>query len=247
MQSLAGALKAAVLGGLIAGAVVAAFHWFLLEPVIERAIALEAQLSRERAEAAKEPPVSRPTQRKGLIVGFLLYGAMWGLLFGMLSYVTQAWQPPSWTPARRGLLLALLLGWSVALFPFFKYPANPPGVGEPETIEYRQSLYFGFIALSAAGCTLAVGLHRLLNRPSRSPFLGRARLPVALGFYVVYAAAVYGVMPVNPDPVEMPAQLVWTFRTISLAGLILFWGALGGAFMWLSRAPAFALLGRRPL
>jgi hypothetical protein len=51
----------------------------------------------------------------------------------------------------------------------------------------------------------------------------------------LYAAAVYVMMPANPDPVAMPAQLVWTFRAISFAGLIVFWMALGGAFGWFAR------------
>ena len=29
-----------------------------------------------------------------------------------------------------------------------KYPANPPAVGDPETIYYRQSLYVGYLAIS---------------------------------------------------------------------------------------------------
>ena len=39
----------------------------------------------------------------------------------------------------------------MAIFPFLKYPANPPGVGEPESIGYRQTLYVGFIALAVLG------------------------------------------------------------------------------------------------
>jgi hypothetical protein len=42
-------------------------------------------------------------------------------------------------------------------------------------------------------------------------------------------------MPANPDPVEMPPELVWPFRAVAFLGLILFWAALGGAFVWLLR------------
>lgn len=245
MTSLGSILTAAVIAGLIAGAVASGFHALLIEPVIDRAIELEEQRSQARGEAVNEPVIDRPTQRWGLLIGFLLYGAIWGLLFGLLSHSTQTWQPSVWTPGRCSFLLVLLVGWSVAVFPFLKYPANPPGVGETETISYRQGLYFGFIALSVAGSALAVWLQRLLNRPTRPTAMGRGHWLLALAFYVVYAAVVYVIMPANPDPVEMPAQLVWTFRAISLGGLILFWGALGGAFVWLSREPAFALRWRR--
>lgn len=237
MPSLGSVLKAALVAGLIAGAVVAGFHWLLIEPVIDRAIVIEERLSRAQGAPAEEPVVSRATQRVGLIVGFLLYGAIWGLLFGVLFHFTGAWLPATWPRAVRGFLLALLAGWSVAVFPFLKYPANPPGVGDPETIGYRQALYFGLLGLSALGTVMALRLHRLLaSRGSSARAPGQAVLTLAL--YAVYSAAVYAAMPANPDPVRMPADVIWTFRAISLAGLVLFWGVLGGAFGWLSRGPA---------
>lgn len=235
MQSLGAVLKAAVLAGLLAGATAAGFHSLLIEPVIDRAIELEERMSRARGEAPKEPVVDRPTQRVGLVVGLFLYGATWGLLFGVTSHLTQAWLPPAWMAAKRGFLLAALAGWSVAVFPFLKYPANPPGVGDPETIGYRQGLYFGFIGLSIAGTVLAVALHRLLTLRARVASKERVHWLLALAIYAIYSAAVYAAMPPNPDPVRMPGQLVWTFRAISLAGLVLFWVVLGGAFGWLSR------------
>jgi len=234
-ESLGPVLKAAVLAGLLAGAAAAGFHSLLIEPVIDRAIELEKRINPARAEASKEPLVNRSTQRWGLIVGLLLYGAAWGLLFGVVFHLTRVWHPAAWTVTKRGVLLVVLAGWSVAVFPFLKYPANPPGVGDPGTISYRQGLYFGFIGLSVAGTVLAVALHRLLAIRARMPASRRVHWPLAPVIYAIYAAAVYTAMPANPDPVRMPAELVWTFRAISLAGLILFWGVLGGAFGWLFR------------
>jgi hypothetical protein len=57
-----------------------------------------------------------------------------------------------------------------------------------------------------------------------------------LTLYAVYAVGLYLAMPANPDPVRMPAGLVWTFRAISLAGLVVFWLVLGTSFQWLARA-----------
>lgn len=243
MISLGSIVKAAVVAGLIAGAVAAGFHWLLIEPVIERAIALEELQRQGQGTAEQEPVIDRPTQRWGLLLGMLLFGAVWGLLFSQLYYWTQRWWEASWPTLTQTLLLALLMGWSVSIFPFAKYPANPPGIGEPDTIGYRQALYFGFIGLSIVGSALAVGLYRVLNRPGQVSARGRLRWAYALGLYVIYAIVVYVAMPPNPDPIGMPGELVWTFRAISLAGLLLFWGVLGGAFGWLSsenRRPALA-------
>lgn len=229
MTPFGAVLKAAVLAGLIAGAVVAGFHSLLTEPVIDRAIVIEKQLSRSQGARAEEPVVSRRAQRVALVFGFLLYGVIWGLLFGVLFYLTAAWQPSAWTEARCGFLLAAVAAWSVGVFPFLKYPANPPGVGDQATIGYRQMLHLVFIGLSILGAVLAFGLQRSLSRARQ---WGR---PIALILYLVYLVVIYWAMPANPDPVRMLSQVVWTFRALSLAGLVLFWAMLGGAFAWLAR------------
>jgi predicted cobalt transporter CbtA len=242
MWTLGSILTVSVVAGLIAGAIISGFHTLLIEPVIERAITIEEQHSQSPGEAHAEPVVDRPTQRWGLVLGFIVYGAIWGLLLGVLMYLTQGWRPATWSIVRYGFVLAVLVGWSVALFPFLKYPANPPGVGETDTVGYRQALYVGFIGLSVVGTALAVGLFRLLNRPNWASAPGGKRGLLVAGFYLIYAAAIYAVLPANPDPIEMPADLVWTFRVISFAGLMLFWGILGGMFGWFARdtSPALA-------
>jgi predicted cobalt transporter CbtA len=235
MGSLGSVLKAAVLAGLIAGALTAGFHALLLEPLIEHAIELEEHGSQTHGKAAPEPLIDRPTQRWGLVLGFLVYGALWGLLFGLVAYFFQTLRPTEWTIARFGLSLALLVGWSMAMLPFLKYPANPPGVGAAETVGYRQWLYVGFLGLSGVGTVVAVGVHHWLRR-SKQPMVARhTQAALAVAIYVVYVAVVYVAMPENPDPVEMPAELVWPFRVIAFLGLVLFWAVLGSAFGWLLR------------
>ncbi len=224
---MAGVLSAAVLAGLIAGAITSAFHFVLAEPVIERAMEQEKQTKIVHGANAEAPIVSRPVQRRGLVIGLLIYGAVWGALFGVAHLVIES-RRQLWDPQIRGWLLAAVIGWAVAWFPFLKYPANPPGVGESATVAYRQLLYVGFIVLSAAGATVA-----FLMRGRRVQ--GGAR---ALILYAVYAGAIYFAMPANPDPVRMPAGVVWTFRAISLAGLVVFWLALGTSFQWLARVRA---------
>ncbi len=227
-SSTVGVLGAAVLAGLIAGAVTSAFHFVLAEPVIERAIEQEKQTKMVHGANSEAPIVSRTVQRRGLVVGLLIYGAVWGALFGVLYLVLES-RRQLWDPRVRGWLLAVVVGWAVAWFPFLKYPANPPGVGESATVVHRQILYVGFIVLSAAGAAIAFLVHA-----RGAP--GGARAVLIL--YAVYAVALYLAMPTNPDPVRMPAGLVWTFRAISLAGLVLFWLALGTSFRWLARARA---------
>jgi len=218
-----GVLRAAVIAGVIAGGAAAGFHWFLTEPAVDRAIEIEQQSEKAEGKPVEEPVVSRPTQRLGLILGFLLYGLAWGLLSGICFYLVRSWLPP-WSERTPAIFLVVLLGWSVAIFPFLKYPANPPGVGDPETIGYRQGLYLGCIALSVIGTALFFRLQSLprFRKEWTWPVLG----------YVLFLAVVYFALPGNPDPVNMSSDVVWRFRALSLTGLILFWSLLAGVFQW---------------
>jgi predicted cobalt transporter CbtA len=225
-QSLAEILKAAVLAGLIAGAVAAIFHWTFTESLIDRAIAIENHAHATLAGSSEEPVVSRPMQKVGLLAGFLLYGGAWGMLFGLLAYAIRPWFADM---GRQGFFLSVLLGWAVAIFPLLKYPANPPGVGAAETIGYRQELFLVFIALSLIGTTVALAIERRLSGRRKS-----ARVAVIVS-YVVYLALIYFALPGNPDLVRLPADLVQSFRALSLVGQLLFWGAMGGSFWWLCR------------
>ena len=230
-KSLAEVLKAAVLAGLIAGAVSGGFHWIMTEPLIDRAIEMEQSLRGSPTIRPKEPVVSRPVQKLGLVFGFLLYGGAWGVLFGLLAYAARPWFADM-SYGKHGFSLAAFLGWAVALFPLLKYPANPPGVGELETIGYRQELFLGFIALSLIGTLAALGVERWLRHRGR-----RARAVVLIS-YVIYLALIFVALPSNPDPVRLPPEFVRVFRTLSLLGQFLFWTVMGGTFWWLCRSGA---------
>jgi predicted cobalt transporter CbtA len=227
-------LKAAVIAGLVAGLTVAAFHLFATEPVIDHAIALEAQL-REAKGAHEEPLVSRAAQRGGLVLGFLLYGLTWSLLFGAMYHLARR-RLPALGSLKQGLLLAVIGYWSVGLFPFLKYPANPPGVGDPDTIAYRQVLYLSMLALSVGGTTLAL----TLARPDQGGW------PLVPAFMAIFGLAVYLLMPTNPDVSAIPAEVVADFRERSLVGLTLFWAVLGLTFGVLLRQQQAGGQARRP-
>jgi Probable cobalt transporter subunit (CbtA) len=238
---LSGALRSAIVAGLIAGMLASLFHQVLTEPVIDRAVAAEdARAAAQPGHAHGEPVVSRGGQRIGLVVGLLIYGLTWGLLVGIGLYLTRGWAPSEWSLGRRGLVVAGLVGWSVALFPFLKYPANPPGVGEPETIGYRQTLYLGFIVLAVVGVMLAASLRRRLRGTAR----GASRWIIPVVFYAVWALGIYALMPPNPDPVALSETIVRPFRALSLAGLIVFWGGFALALAYLGRERAMIRAAR---
>jgi hypothetical protein len=227
MGGLGGVLRPAIVAGLVAGLLASVFHQVLTEPVIDRAIAAEeARAAAQAGHGHDEPVVSRGGQKVGLVAGLLLYGVIWGLLVGVAVYATRGWVPAGWSLGRRGLVVAALVGWSVALFPFLKYPGNPPGVGEPGTIGYRQVLYLGFIVLAVVGLAVAASVRQRTGRIA----------PVA--FYAVWALGLYALMPPNPDPVQISEAILRPFRTLSLAGLIVFWTAFALVLAYLGRQRA---------
>ena len=83
--SLGSILAAALLAGVAAGLFVAAFHHLATEPVLQRAIDLEAAMKKASGQPVGPELFSRFTQNVGLFIGYLFYGIGWGALFGVVA------------------------------------------------------------------------------------------------------------------------------------------------------------------
>ena len=66
-------------------------------------------------------------------------------------------------PRTTAALLAISGIVAVYVVPNLKYPANPPSVGDPETIGMRTGLYFAMIAISLAAMIAAWMLRNRLT------------------------------------------------------------------------------------
>lgn len=226
MQRMIGPSLAA---GAVAGLALGLFHLLVSEPTVGRAIAFEA--ARQASPGAAEPElVSRTVQQVGLVVGAALYGLALGLLFGVVYALVHGMLDVR-DPWRRSLRLGALGYTSLALVPFLKYPANPPGVGDPATISHRSSLFLAVLALSIAATAVCWLAYRRLSRRLPSP----GAQVTAASLYALLLGVIFVAMPENPDPIAAPAKLVWEFRLLSLAGLTLFWAVLAVGFGTLER------------
>ena len=109
--------------------------------------------------------VSRPVQAGiGLFVGVVVYSAAFGGLFALVFALLNG-RMGDLGPRAVSALLAGMGFVSVYLVPSLKYPANPPSVGDSETIGMRTAFYFVMIALSLAAMIGTSMLHRrLLSR-----------------------------------------------------------------------------------
>jgi hypothetical protein len=169
-----------------------------------------------------------------MIIGFLLFGAAWGVLFGLAYWFLPGGAAGRRTPVQ-ALGLALVGYWTLGVFPHLKYPANPPGVGDPGTIGYRQGLYFGFLALSVTGALVAALGYHHLGQLGRGWQRLRIRGALVGVTYAAYAAAMSTFLPNSADPVRMAPEFVAEFRWLSLAGVSIFWAVLAGAFVLFAR------------
>ena len=102
---------------------------------------------------------------------------------------------------------------TIFLIPFLKYPANPPTVGEADTVVLRGILYLSFIAISGFS---AVGFSRLYKKLETKKYL-------AVVGYAVFITAVFFIMPPSPDEVTAPMDLVNGFRVMSVMAVTTFW------------------------
>ncbi len=139
-----------------------------------------------------------------------------GALFGIV-YALSRNMLPGKSDLKKTFSLAAMMWVAIYFIPFLKYPANPPTVGDTETVVLRAILYLGFIAISGFG---AVGFYQLYKRlKSKSKI-------IAFAGYAVFIGIVFAVMPPNPDEVTAPMDLVNGFRAVSVVAVSVFWVSL---------------------
>jgi Probable cobalt transporter subunit (CbtA) len=227
-----------MLVGILAGLLSFGFLKVYGEPQVALAIAVETQmdLAKETAERAKGMPVqeepeelvSRQVQAGlGLFTAVMVYSTAFGGLFGLAFAFAYGRLPGAFTPQAASLLLAAAGFVAIYLVPNLKYPANPPSVGNPETIGMRTALYFIMMAISVAAMIGAVSLKRLLA----ARFGDWNSTFVVAAYYLVIVIAAGLLLPVvNEVPTEFPAVVLWKFRVASIGAQFIMWTTLGVLF-----------------
>jgi predicted cobalt transporter CbtA len=208
--------------GAIAGAILGIINQIIVEPFIQQAIDIENQNAIAAGELfnPSEHAAYRIWQRGGEIAAGTVLGLSIGALFGIVFAYARSSLPGS-NNKKKALILAGIMWLALFLVPAFKYPANPPAVGDPETIYYRQNLYLAFVAVSGFSALSLAFLYRKIGSPVQAK---KAILPAA---YVAIMAAAFVVMPANPDQISAPTDLVVNFRIASAFTMSVFWGLLG--------------------
>ncbi|WP_165821313.1 CbtA family protein [Nocardioides gansuensis] len=237
------------LAGAVAGGLGAAAQYWLVEPSIRAAIAIEeagaaASEAGDHSHAAADQAtghshaadvlVSRGEQVIFGMVTVLLVGILIGIAFALVHRFLGS-RLPGRTAAGSAMALAGLGFVAFTLAPAIAVPANPPAAGDPATVDLRTLTYLGTIVCCAALTALVTGLARAKDLASES----RAAAATAVG--IVGTAVLIWALPdaADPVPTNVPTDLVWQFRVGSLTQIGLMWLVLGAAF-------AYLLPGRGP-
>ncbi|WP_137874121.1 CbtA family protein [Rhodococcus sp. Q] len=249
-----------LLAGLVAGLLAGAVAYVLGEPHIEAAIAIEEAASADAEPAAaaghshdsgaaaeedhshdagataeeghshgEDALVSRDGQKVGLFLATTLAGLALGAIFAAVAHYARRVTTAS------GPVLALALaglGWlAIEVVPFFKYPANPPAVGDPDTINQRTWLWLASVVLGLFAVAVAAYVRQLV---AASGYVS-AQVAAPVAAFLAIVAVGYAVLPdINEVGADFPASLLWDFRISSLAIQATLWLTLGAAFAFLT-------------
>jgi len=212
-----------LISGAIAGTILGLINQLLVEPYIDQAIEIEVQNTVSFGEPVDldELVQYRLWQKGGEIVAGTILGTSISALFGIV-YVYSRDSLPGSNNKKKGLILAGIMFFVIFLIPALKYPANPPAVGDPDTIEYRESLYIGMLVISGFTALGVAILYRSLGQNRKE-----SRKIIVPAIYAVIIAFAFAVLPNNPDEVAISADLLMNFRIVTTITMGIFWGALG--------------------
>ena len=212
-----------LVSGAIAGFVHGTINFALVEPYLDQAIGLENESLFASGEAEDtlefwaEYESYRIWQKSGQVLAGVILGLAMGSLFGIV-YALSRNSLPGKNDVTKSVILAGIMWLTIYIIPFLKYPANPPTVGDGETVMLRAILYVSFIALSGIGVVIFYKLSQKLQNNKK--YFG-------LFGYVIFIIILFLVMPENPDEITAPMNLVNEFRFMSVLGVSSFWLSVG--------------------
>lgn len=213
--------------GVLAGLLAFSFARIFGEPPAERAIAFEDQVSQAKGETPEPELVSREIQSGlGLGSALVIYSAAIGGLFALVFAFVYG-RMGNLNARATAALIALGAFIAVALVPLLKYPANPPAVGNPDTIGLRTQLFLAMLVISLVALILAVLVARRFwgqlggwNSSAMAGFI----------FLVIVGIAQFALPAIDEMPEQFSADVLWQFRVAVLSIQFVLWTTIGLLF-----------------
>ena len=211
-----------LVAGCFAGVIHGLANLAIVEPYLDEAIGIENQNLFATGEEEDTPQFRaeyesyRIWQKGGQVLAGAILGTSVGALFGIVFAYSKKILPGD-HHVKKALILSGIMWFTIYIIPFLKYPANPPTVGDTETVVLRGVLYLSFIAISGLG---AIGFYQLFKR------LKQRKKTLAFLGYAAFISTIFVLMPENPDEVTAPMDLVNGFRIMSVLAVSIFWIAV---------------------
>jgi predicted cobalt transporter CbtA len=212
-----------LLSGAFAGFIHGVVNFAIVEPYLDQAIGIENQNLFASGNEEDTPQFwaeydgYRDWQKSGQILAGIILGVSMGSLFGIVFALSRSSLPGS-NNVKKSIILACVMWFTLVFIPFLKYPANPPTVGDVDTVVLRSILYLSFIAISGIG---AVSFYQISKK-----LKGNKKFAVLIG-YGVFITIAFVAMPENPDEITAPMSLVNEFRLMSILGIFSYWISVG--------------------
>nr|WP_241384719.1 CbtA family protein [Rhodococcus sp. CH91] len=161
----------------------------------------------------------------GLVAGLLALGALYA---SVLHFARRLTDMPGW---ELGLFGAAGAWLAIEAVPFLKYPANPPAVGDPDTINEPTLLWLASVVLGLVAIVVAVAVAKALATQD----LHTVRIAGPAFAFLVVVGLGYLVLPSVDEVGEgFPSTLSWEFRAASFAVQLGLWAALGVVLAYLT-------------
>lgn len=231
-----------MLAGIAAGLLTFGFARVVGEPQVNQAISFEAKADAAKGDAPEPELVSRETQAGvGLLTGVVTYGAALGGLFALVFAYAYG---RAGSLSVRALSAWLALGAFIALVivPNLKYPANPPSVGDPDTIGMRTGLFFLMIAISLAAMVFSLKVRR---RVALKLGAWNGSIVAGVVFVAIIAAVQLSMPAIDEVPAAFPAVLLWKFRVAAIGMQAIMWTTIGLLFGAIVERSAFMRVSGR--
>jgi predicted cobalt transporter CbtA len=220
------------LGGAAAGGAGAGVQYWLVEPSIRAAIAIEdARAAIDHADHGhlSDEVVSRGEQVWFGLLTVLVVGTLIGIAFALVRRVLDD-RVPGRTAAGSSMVLAGLGFVSFTLAPAIVIPADPPAVGDPSTVDARTLTYLTTIVCAVALTSVVTSVARAKRWEPGLRVVAAAALAIAGAVVLVRLVPTV----TDPIPADVPARLIWDFRVGSMAQIGVMWLVLGGVFGYLA-------------
>ena len=158
-----------LVSGAIAGLVHGTVNFAIVEPYLDQAIGLENESLFASGEAEDtlefwaEYESYRIWQKSGQVLAGVILGLAMGSLFGIVFALSKN-SLPGKNDISKAVILSAVMWTTLYLIPFLKYPANPPTVGDADTVVLRMILYVSFIIISGVAVVAFYKLSKKLNK-----------------------------------------------------------------------------------